>query len=202
MADADVVRQCLRRIRTRKPGGVVQRQIARGSVRQTADRFVAHGADGSAAAQSLEHLASVISRRPMSQPSAAWSLDQSGRWLRYYQRLMNQGRIYRDPHGGTSSACWQRDQDADAADPARSNSNRHGKSSTAAKLKAARYYTTRAIVYNAPDGAKSPGPNPVTLELKSRTAHPFTRRRRRAASSGPPSSRSTNDTVFIDPLKE
>jgi hypothetical protein len=36
---------------------------------------------------------------------------------------------------------------------------------TPAESASGRYYTTTATVYNTPDGAKSPGPNPVTLGL-------------------------------------
>ena len=96
-------------------GGVVQRQIARGFVRQTADRSVAHGADGGAAAKpgaSCErHLPADRCHRRRRRG------DGSGRPLAALSAADEPGRIYRDPQQQLVQARRaQRDQDADAAD--------------------------------------------------------------------------------------
>ena len=90
--------------------------------------------------------------------------DQSGRWLRY-ERLMNLPE-----YKAITSNSWYRLKKLNSISsltlPTGSIEFKSAwKILTRAEVASGRYYTTSATVYNTPDGAKSPGPNPVTLGL-------------------------------------
>jgi hypothetical protein len=90
--------------------------------------------------------------------------DQSGRWLRY-ERLMNLPE-----YKAITSNSWYRLKKLNSISsltlPTGSIEFKSAwKILTPAEVAGGRYYTTSATVYNTPDGAKSPGPNPVTLGL-------------------------------------
>jgi hypothetical protein len=90
--------------------------------------------------------------------------DQSGRWLRY-EKLMNQVE-----YQSITSNNWYR---LSVLNGLASITLQAGslelkaawKVLTAGEIAGGRYYTTMATVYNTPDHAQSPGPNPVTLGL-------------------------------------
>ena len=148
--------------------------------------------------QSLEHLASVIS--PPTDVTAVGGVvtDQSGRWLRY-QRLMNQGE-----YTAILSNNWYKLSVLNAIKtltlPTGSIEFKSAwKILNGSEIKSGRYYTTRAIVYNTPDGAKSPGPNPVTLGLVG--LHIIHKTPSQGGFFWSTFEQVDNDTVFIDPRK-
>lgn len=127
-------------------------------------RALAHTAQTAAPAHALLGLANSIS--PPTDVTAVGGVvtDQSGRWLRY-ERLMNQPEYAR-----IVAQKWYRLSVLNALPsitlPTGSLELKSAwKILTPAELATGRYYTTTATVYNTPAGAKSPGPNPVTLGL-------------------------------------
>jgi hypothetical protein len=123
-----------------------------------------HTAQTAAPPQSLAHLASVIS--PPTDVTAVGGVvtDQSGRWLRY-QRLTNQTE-YNAIVGNKWYQLSVLNSLKTLTLPTGSIEFKSAwKILNGMEIKSGRYYTTQATVFNTPDGAKSPGPNPVTLGL-------------------------------------
>ena len=90
--------------------------------------------------------------------------DQSGHWLRF-ERYMNQIE-----YNAIVKNSWYKLQVLDGLSsitlPAGSVELKAAwKVLTPQEVASTRYYTTVATVYNSPEGAPSPGPNPVTLGL-------------------------------------
>ena len=67
------------------------------------------------------------------------------------------------------------------------------------RIKSGRYYTTQAIVYNTPQGAKSPEPDPVTLGLVG--LHVIHKTPTQRGFFWSTFEQVDNDSAFIDPLK-
>jgi len=127
-------------------------------------RALTHTAQTAAAPHALERLASVISQPTDVTAVGGVVTDQSGRWLRY-ERLMN-----RPEYAAIVSNKWYRlsvlNSLASITLPTGSLELKSAwKILSPAAIASGRYYTTSATVYNTPNGAKSPGSNPVTLGL-------------------------------------
>jgi hypothetical protein len=127
-------------------------------------RTLTHTAQTAAAPQSLDRLATAISQPTDVKPVGGVVTDQSGRWLRY-ERLMNQTEL-----GEIVSKNWYRlnvlNSLPSIAPPTGSLELKLAwKILSPAEIARGRYYTTLATVYNTPEGAPSPGSNPVTLGL-------------------------------------
>jgi hypothetical protein len=117
-----------------------------------------------AKAHGVEQLAAAISQPTDPLAVGGVVTDQSGRWLRY-ELLMN-----RTEYNAITTNNWYRLSVLNAQSsitlPTGSLELKSAwKILTAPEIKSGRYYTTVATVYNTPDGAKSPGKNPVTLGL-------------------------------------
>jgi hypothetical protein len=157
-----------------------------------------HAAQTAAPPQSLEHLASVIS--PPTDVTAVGGVvtDQSGRWLRY-QRLTNQTEYT----AIVSNKWYQRgvlNSIKTLTLPVGSIEFKSAwKILNGPEIRSGRYYTTQAIVYNTPDDAKSPGPNPVTLGLVG--LHIIHKTPTQGGFFWSTFEQVDNDTVFIDPHK-
>jgi hypothetical protein len=125
-----------------------------------------HTAQTAAPPQALQHLASVI-RQPTDVTAVGGVItDQSGRWLRF-ERLTN--KLEYDQIVANK---WYQLSVLNSLNPPQLTlpvGSIEFKSAwkilTPAEIAGGRYYTTQATVYNTPDGAKSPGANPVTLGL-------------------------------------
>jgi hypothetical protein len=157
-----------------------------------------HTAQTAAPPQSLEHLASVISQPTDVTAVGGVVTDQADRWLRY-ERLMNQGE-----YTAITSNNWYKRSVLNAIMaltlPVGSIEFKSAwKILSGSEIKSGRYYTTRAIVYNTPDGAKSPGPNPVTLGLVG--LHIIAKTPTQGGFFWSTFEQVDNDTVFIDPHK-
>ncbi len=157
-----------------------------------------HTAQTAAAPQSLEHLASVIS--PPTDVTAVGGVvtDQAGRWLRY-ERLMNQPE-----YTAIVSNKWYELSVLNSLKTVTlPNGSIEFKSAwkilNRSEIAGGRYYTTQAIIYNTPDGAKSPGPNPVTLGLVG--LHIIHKTLTQGGFFWSTFEQVDNDTVFIDPHK-
>jgi hypothetical protein len=157
-----------------------------------------HPAQLAAAPQTLDHLASVISQPTDVKAVGGVVTDQAGRWLRY-ERLMNQPELNAIvgnkwyqlsvlnalttltlPTGAIEfKAAW--------------------KILNGPEIKSGRYYTTQAIVYNTPQDAKSPGPNPVTLGLVG--LHVIHKTPTQGGFFWSTFEQVDNDSVFINPHK-
>jgi hypothetical protein len=106
---------------------------------------------------------------PISQPNGVQAVggvvtDQSGRWLRY-ERLMNQPE-----YQAIVTNNWYRLTVINSIPslmlpPGSLELKAAWKILTPPEIARGRYYTTMATVFNTPDHAQSPGPNPVTLGL-------------------------------------
>ena len=124
--------------------------------------------------------------------------DQSGRWLRY-QRLANQTEYT----AIVSNKWYQRgvlNSIKTLTLPVGSIEFKSAwKILNGPEIRSGRYYTTQAIVYNTPDGAKSPGPNPVTLGLVG--LHIIHKTPTQGGFFWSTFEQVDNDTVFIDPHK-
>ena len=123
-----------------------------------------HTAQTAAPPQSLEHLASVISQPTDVKAVGGVVTDQAGRWLRY-ERLMNQPE-----YNAVVANKWYELSVLNSLQsitlPTGSIEFKSAwKILSRREIAGGRYYTTQATVYNTPEGAKSPGPNPVTLGL-------------------------------------
>jgi len=123
-----------------------------------------HPAKSVATEGKLETLASTISQPTAVQAVGGVVTDQGGRWLRY-ERLMNQPEL-----DAIVSNKWYQLSVLNSIPsltlPIGSLELKSAwKILTPAEIKAGRYYTTTATVYNTPDDAPSPGANPVTLGL-------------------------------------
>lgn len=148
--------------------------------------------------QSLEHLASVISPPTDVEAVGGVVTDQSGRWLRY-QRLTNQTE-----YTAIVGHNWYKRSVLDGIKsltlPVGSVEFKSAwKILTRSEIAGGRYYTVQAVVYNTPDGAKSPGPNPVTLGLVG--LHIIHKTPTQGGFFWSTFEQVDNDTVFIDPLK-
>jgi len=112
----------------------------------------------------LSRLAATVSQPTDVTAVGGVVTDQSGRWLRY-ERLMNQAEYT----AIVNNKWYQRSVLNNLASITLPTSSLELKSAwkilSPAEIASGRYYTTVATVYNTPDGAKSPGPNPVTLGL-------------------------------------
>ena len=157
-----------------------------------------HAAQTAAPPQSLDHLASVIS--PPTDVTAVGGVvtDQSGRWLRY-QRLTNQTE-----YTAIVSNKWYElgvlNSIKTLTLPVGSIEFKSAwKILNGPEIRSGRYYTTQAIVYNTPDDAKSPGPNPVTLGLVG--LHIIHKTPSQGGFFWSTFEQVDNDTVFIDPHK-
>ena len=123
---------------------------------------------------------------------------KGGRWLRY-ERLMNYDEYQTIVGKGWWNAAGLKGQKIVLPDsPTGAIEIKSAwKVLTPAEISSAKYFTTKATVYNTPDGAPSPGPNPVTLGLVGLHIIHKTK-------SAPNFFWSTfehvdNDTVFFDP---
>lgn len=127
-------------------------------------RALTHTAQTAAPPRALRHLVGAVSSPTDVTAVGGVVTDQSGRWLRY-ERLMNQPE-----YTAIVGNKWYR---LSVLNSLKSITLPTGslelKSSwkilSQAEIAGGRYYTTVATVYNTPGGAKSPGPNPVTLGL-------------------------------------
>ena len=125
---------------------------------------LSHPSKAVASEATLEALGAAISQPTSVKAVGGVVTDQRQRWLRF-ERLMNQPE-----YAAIVGNKWYQ---LSVLNPLTSINLPTGsvefKSSwkilTPAEIKAGRYYTTVATVYNTPEGAKSPGPNPVTLGL-------------------------------------
>jgi hypothetical protein len=148
--------------------------------------------------QSLQHLASVISPPTDVEAVGGVVTDQSGRWLRY-QRLTNQTE-----YTAIKNNNWYK---LSVLKPLKSLTLPIGsiefksawKILTRSEIASGRYYTTTAIVYNTPDGGKSPGANPVTLGLVG--LHIIHKTPTQKGFFWSTFEQVDNDSVFIDPHK-
>jgi hypothetical protein len=157
-----------------------------------------HTAQTAAAPQSLDHLASVISQPTDVKAVGGVVTDQAGRWLRY-ERLMNQPE-----YTAIVGNKWYQLSVLNALKtltlPTGSIEFKSAwKILNQSEIASGSYYTTRATVYNTPDGAKSPGPNPVTLGLVG--LHIIHKTPTQGGFFWSTFEQVDNDTVFIDPHK-
>ena len=157
-----------------------------------------HAAQTAAPPQSLAHLASVIAPPTDVEAVGGVVTDQSGRWLRY-QRLTNQTEYT----AIVSNKWYQRgvlNSIKTLTLPVGSIEFKSAwKILNGPEIRSGRYYTTQAIVYNTPDDAKSPGPNPVTLGLVG--LHIIHKTPTQGGFFWSTFEQVDNDTVFIDPHK-
>jgi hypothetical protein len=127
-------------------------------------RAFAHTAQTAVAAHGLAKLASAIAEPTDVTAVGGVVTDQLGRWLRY-EKLMN-----RPEYTTVTGKHWYQLKVLNAlASITLPTGSIEFKSAwkilTPDEITGGRYYTTLATVYNTPDGAKSPGPNPVILGL-------------------------------------
>jgi hypothetical protein len=125
---------------------------------------LSHPAKAAVPEATLDAVAATVSSPDGVKAVGGVVTDQQGRWLRY-ERLMNQPE-----YSAITSNDWYRLSTLNSIKsltlPTGSVEFKSSwKILTAAEIKAGRYYTTMAIVYNTPDKAPSPGRNPVTLGL-------------------------------------
>jgi len=114
--------------------------------------------------QNLDHLMAAISQPTDVEAVGGVVTDQAGRWLRY-QRLMNQPE-YNEIVGKKWYQLSVLNSLQSITLPTGSIEFKSAwKILNRNEISKGRYYTTQAIVYNTPEGARSPGPNPVTLGL-------------------------------------
>jgi hypothetical protein len=148
--------------------------------------------------QSLQHLASVIAPPTDVEAVGGVVTDQAGRWLRY-QRLANQTEYT----AIVANKWYQLSKLSSISSLTLPFGSIEFKSAwkilTPGEIAGGRYYTTRAIVYNTPDGAKSPGPNPVTLGLVG--LHIINKTQSQSGFFWSTFEQVDNDTVFINPSK-
>ncbi len=116
------------------------------------------------AAQNLIPLTNAVSQPTDVQAVGGVVTDQAQRWLRY-ERLMNQAE-----YGAVIGNKWYELSVLNSVSsitlPTGSIEFKSAwKILNPAEIAGGRYYTTLATVFNTPDGATSPGPNPVTLGL-------------------------------------
>ena len=129
-----------------------------------APRALAHTAQTAAPARAFKHLSSAISSPTDVTAVGGVVTDQSGRWLRY-ERLMNQPE-YKAITGNSWYRLSVLNKLKSITLPTGSLELKSAwKILSPAEISSGRYYTTVATVYNTAGGAKSPGPNPVTLGL-------------------------------------
>jgi hypothetical protein len=131
---------------------------------------LSHTAQTAAPPQSLDRLASVISEPTDVEAVRGVITDQAGRWLRF-ERLTNQTE-----YTAIVNNNWYRLSVLNGPPPKppllsltlppKSVEFKSAwKILTPGEIASGRYYTIQAVVYNTPDGQKSPGANPVTLGL-------------------------------------
>ena len=159
---------------------------------------IARTAQTAAPPQSLQHLASVISPPTDVEAVGGVVTDQSGRWLRY-QRLTNQTE-----YTAIVGHSWYKLSVLNSIKtlmlPTGSIEFKSAwKILTPSEITGGRYYTIKAIVYNTPDGAKSPGPNPVTLGLVG--LHIIHKTPTQGGFFWSTFEQVDNDSVFINPHK-
>jgi len=148
--------------------------------------------------QSLDHLASAIAQPTDVTAVGGVVTDQSGHWLRY-QRLMNQPE-----YNAILSNKWYQlgviNSIKTLTLPTGSIEFKSAwKILNGPEIRSGRYYTTQATVYNTPDGAKSPGPNPVTLGLVG--LHIIHKTPSQGGFFWSTFEQVDNDTVFLNPHK-
>lgn len=125
---------------------------------------LSHTAQTAALPQSLHNLRSVISQPTDVEAVRGVVTDQAGRWLRY-ERLMNKTE-YDQIVGQKWYQLSVLDTLPSITLPSASIEFKSAwKILSPDEIVGGRFYTTQATVYNTPDGAKSPGANPVTLGL-------------------------------------
>jgi hypothetical protein len=151
-----------------------------------------------AAPQTLDHLASVISQPTDVKAVKGVVTDQAGRWLRY-ERLMNQPEL-----NAIVGNKWYQLSVLNALTtltlPTGSIEFKAAwKILNGPEIKSGRYYTTQATVYNTPQYAKSPGPNPVTLGLVG--LHVIHKTPTQGGFFWSTFEQVDNDSVFINPHK-
>ena len=127
-------------------------------------RVLAHPAKSAASEATLEGLAANISSPTGVKAVGGVVTDQGGRWLRY-ERLMNQLELNAIVTNNWYKLSVLNAQSSITLPTGSVEFKSAWKILTPAEIRAGRYYTTIATVYNTPDEAPSPGANPVTLGL-------------------------------------
>jgi len=122
------------------------------------------GNTAKAVPQAVEALAAAVSQPSGVEAVGGVVTDQTGRWLRY-ERLMNQTEY----EAIVNNKWYQLSVLNGLPSITLPTNSLELKSAwkvlTQPEIASGRYYTTSAIVYNTPEHAQSPGPNPVTVGL-------------------------------------
>jgi hypothetical protein len=126
--------------------------------------MLSHPAKAAVTDDTLDQLAAAVSSPTGVKAVGGVVTDQGRRWLRY-ERLMNQPE-YTAITGNKWYQLSVLNQIASLTLPTGSVEFKSSwKILTPGEIRAGRYYTTIATVYNTPEDAPSPGANPVTLGL-------------------------------------